>query len=94
MSIDDILHEASIVLNAAQRYASELEQVGVTNDELHRMRILIAHVAIHGYTHLGSDINGMKALHELQNVKDLILWTAERRFGNNSTVMQEFRLAS
>jgi hypothetical protein len=91
MTIENILHEASTVLNAAQRHASELKEVGVTDNELHRMLILIANVAIHGYTHLESDLNAAKALHELQIVKDLILWTAEKRFGNDSTVMQEFR---
>ena len=90
MSVVTILHEASTVLKVALRYASELSEVGITNRELLRMRELITRVASHNYTAWGDNTNATAELHELQNVKEVILKTAEQRFGSTSAILREF----
>jgi hypothetical protein len=90
MSIDKILHEASTVLYAAQRYLSELSEVGKIDHDIHRMRVLITRVAVHSYTDLESNKNVSAEVRELQDVKEIVLRKAKQRFGNTSEVLSEF----
>jgi hypothetical protein len=39
--VDTILREASTILSAAQKHATELSDLGVTEKEIHRLRTLI-----------------------------------------------------
>ena len=94
MSADIILHEASVVLQAAIRHASELSEVGVTEDELHLMRVLITHVAAHNYTSLANNINFTTEVRDLRIVKEVIFRTAEMRFGHTNKVLSEFKYAA
>ena len=94
MSADIILHEASTVLQAALQHASELKEVGVTENELHLMRVLIARVAAHNYTSLGNKVDFTVEVHELKVIKEVIFRTAEMRFGRSSKVLSEFRYAA
>jgi hypothetical protein len=89
--VDIILHEASTVLHAARQHASELSEVGLTDNELSRMRLLITHVAAHSYTSLWNNINITAEVHELKIVKDIIYRAAEIRFGNAKEVLSEFK---
>jgi hypothetical protein len=91
MSIDKLLHEASAVLNAASRYSSELSEVGRIDHAIYRMRVLITTVAAHTYSSLGKETNIEAVVNELQSVKDVILRTAEQRFGGTSRVLDEFQ---
>ncbi len=88
--VDIILHEASTVLQAARQHAAELSEVGLTNNELNRMRVLITRVAAHSYTTLWHDINISAEIRELKIVKDVILRAAEMRFGHTKDVLTEF----
>ena len=90
MSIGNILHEASIVLNATERHASELSEVGVTNDDIHLMRVLITRIAVHSYTTLENNADVNSELRELQIVKEVIIRMAERRFGHTNKILGEF----
>ena len=89
--VDIILHEASTVLQAARQHASELSEVGLTDNELNRMRVLITHVAAHSYTSLWNNINIVSEVHELKIVKDVIFRAAEMRFGPTSSILNEFK---
>jgi hypothetical protein len=91
---ETILHEASAVLQAALRHASELSEVGVTADDLHLMRVLITHVAVHSYTSLEKNTNVTAEVRELQIIKEVILRTAEMRFGHTNNVLNEFKYAA
>jgi len=91
MSAEKILHEASTVLLAARQHASELSERGVTDDEFHAMRVLIAHVAAHTYTSLGNNSNFITELRDLKIYKEVIFRTAEMRFGHTSNVLNEFK---
>jgi hypothetical protein len=90
MSVDNILHEASAVLHAALRYSSEFSETDKIDHQIHRMRVLITRVAAHSFTTLGNNTNVSAELRELQNVKDIVLKTAEQRFGSTSTMLGEF----
>ena len=89
--VDIILHEASTVLQAARQHALELSEVGLTDNELNRMRLLITHVAAHSYTSLWNNINITAEVHELKIVKDVIFRAAEMRFGPTSSILNEFK---
>ena len=89
--VDIILHEASTVLQAARQHALELSELGLTDNELNRMRVLITHVAAHSYTTLWSNINITAEVHELKIVKDVIFRAAEMRFGPTSSILNEFK---
>ena len=91
MSAEKILHEASTVFQAARQHASELSEVGVTDDEFHSMRVLITHVAAHTYTSLGNNINFATELRDLKIYKEVIVRMAEMRFGHSSNVLSEFK---
>jgi hypothetical protein len=91
MSVDKILQEASAVLTAAIRHSNELSEVGKIEHELYRMRILITTVAAHSYSSLGNNENITEEMTELQKVKDVILRTAEERFGVSNQILNEFR---
>jgi hypothetical protein len=90
MSIDNILHEASAVLHAALRYSSEFSETDKIDHQIHRMRVLITRVAAHSFTTLGNNVNISAELRELQDVKEVVLRTAEQRFGRTSKVLGEF----
>jgi hypothetical protein len=94
INAETILHEASTVLQAAQRYASELSDVGVTDDEFHLMSVLIAHVAVHCYTSLNNSQNITAEVRELKILKEVIYRTAEMRFGHTSNVLNEFKYST
>jgi hypothetical protein len=91
MSTEIILHEATAVLQAALHHASELSEVGVTDDEFLLMCVLITSVAAHSYTSLGKNIDLHDEVHKLKNLKDVIVRTAEKRFGQTNKVLDEFR---
>jgi hypothetical protein len=91
MSIDNILHEASAVLHAALRYSSEFSETDRIDHQIHRMRVLITRVAAHSFTTLGNNANISAELRELQDVKEVVLRTAEERFGRTSKVLGEFQ---
>ena len=91
MSIDNILHEASAVLNAALRYSSKFPEIDKINNQIHRLRVLITQVAAHSYTTLGNNSNVVAELRELQDIKNIVLKTAEERFGSTSALLSEFR---
>lgn len=90
MSILTVLHEASALLMAAERHASVLLEGGVTEDDLHHLRVLIAKVAAHSYIYNDRQTNITKELGELQRLKEIILKTAELKFGDNSILLKEF----
>jgi hypothetical protein len=92
MFIHSILNEAAAVLHAAQQHEIELAEVGVGTDELYRFRSLIVQVALDQYTQRKSGKPIQEELNELQTVKDLIVRTAELRFGDNKSILQEFRV--
>ncbi len=91
MSVDKILHEASAVLSAALRYSSKFSEIDKIDQHIYRMRILITRVAAHSYTTLENNTNVAAELRELQDIKDFVLKTAEKRFCNTSTLLDEFR---
>jgi hypothetical protein len=91
MSTEMILHEASTVLQAALEHASELSEVGVTDDEFHQMRVLITRVAAHHYTSLESKSDITNELRDLRIYKEVIFRTAEMRFGHTNNVLNEFK---
>ena len=91
MSVDNILHEASAVLNAALRYSSQFSETDKIHHHIYRMRVLITRVAAHSYTTLGNNTNVSAELRELQDIKDVVLKAAEQRFGSTSTMLGEFR---
>jgi hypothetical protein len=92
--VDTILREASTILSAAQKHATELSDLGVTEKEIHRLRTLILHAAMHGYTHLRDNESAASVLLDLQETKDLILSIAELKFGTDNSILNEFRMAS
>ena len=91
MSTEMILHEASTVLQAALQHASELSEVGVTDDEFHQMRVLITRVAAHHYTSLENKSDITNELRDLRIYKEVIFRTAEMRFGHTNNVLNEFK---
>jgi hypothetical protein len=91
MSVDNILHEASAVLHAALRYSSKFSETDKIDNHIYRMRVLITRVAAHSYTTLGNNANVSAELRELQDLKDIVLKTAEQRFGSTSALLGEFR---
>jgi hypothetical protein len=91
MSTEIILHEASTVLQAAVEHASELSEVGVTDEEFHLMRVLITHVAAHHYTSLENKTDITNDVRDLKILKEVIFRTAEMRFGHTSNVLNEFK---
>jgi hypothetical protein len=91
MSVDKILHEASVVLQAARQHATELSEVGVSDEEIHLMRVLITRVAAHNYTSLGNKIDFLDEVRELKIVKEVIVRMAEMRFGHTSNTLNEFK---
>jgi hypothetical protein len=93
MSVDNILHEASAVLNAASRHSSKFSDTDEIKNHIHRMRVLITRVAAHSYTTLENNTNVAAELRELQDIKDIVLKTAEKRFGNANKLLDEFRNA-
>jgi hypothetical protein len=92
MVIHSILNEAAAVLHAAQQHETELAEVGVGTDEIYRFRSLIVQVALEQYTQRKSGKPIQEELNELQIVKDLIVRTAELRFGDNNSILQQFRV--
>ena len=94
MATEIILHEASAVLQAALQHATELSEVGITDDEFHLMRVLITRVAAHSYTSLENNINFIDEVRELKILKEVIFRTAELRFGHTSNVLNEFRYST
>ena len=88
--VDIILREASTALQAAQQHALELSEVGLTDNELNRMRVLITRVAAHSYTSLWSNVNVSAEVRELKIARDIILRAAEMRFGSAHEVLIEF----
>lgn len=94
MAVEKILHEASTVLQAALQHASELSEVGVTDDEFHLMRVLITHVAAHTYTSLANNTNYSTEVRDLKILKEVIVRTAEMRFGHTSKVLNEFKFGT
>ena len=88
--VDVILREASTILQAARQHAAELSEVGLSDHELNRMRVLILHVAAHSYTSLWKNVNITAEVNELKIVKDVILRAAEMRFGRVNNVLDEF----
>jgi hypothetical protein len=91
ISIESILREATTVLQAARQHAAELSEVGLTDHELDRMRVLITHVAAHSFTSLWSNINVAAEVNELKIVKEVIFRAAEMRFGQSHQVLSEFK---
>ena len=94
MSTEIILHEASTVLQAALEHASELSEVGVTNEEFHLMRVLITRVAAHHYTSLENKSDITNEVRDLKILKEVIFRTAEIRFGHTNKVLNEFKYTS
>jgi hypothetical protein len=88
--VEVILREASTVLYAARQHAAELSEVGLSDHELNRMRVLILHVAAHSYTSIWKNVNITAEVNELKIVKDVILRAAEMRFGRIDNVLSEF----
>ena len=91
---ETILHEASTVLQAAQRHAAELSGLGVTDKEFRLMSSLIAHVAVYCYTSLDKSMDITAEVHKLKILKEVIYRTAEMRFGHTSTVLNEFKYSA
>ena len=94
MSTEIILHEASTVLQAALEHASELSEVGVTDEEFHLMRVLITRVAAHHYTSLENKSDITQELRNLRILKEVIFRSAEMRFGNTNNVLSEFKYSA
>ena len=95
MSAKKILNEANTVFKAARQHASELSEVGVTDNEFHSMRVLIAQVAARTYTSsLGKNINYATEMRDLEIYKEVIVRMAEMRFGHTSNVLNEFKYAA
>ena len=95
MSAKKILNEANTVFKAARQHASELSEVGVTDNEFHSMRVLIAQVAARTYTSsLGKNINFATEVRDLKIYKEVIFRMAEMRFGHTSNVLNEFKYAA
>ena len=92
--VDVILREASTILQAARLHAAELSEVGLSDHELNRMRVLILHVAAHSYTTLWKNVNITAEVNELKIVKDVVLRAAEMRFGRVNNVLNEFNFNS
>ena len=90
MSVDNILHEASAVLDAALRYSSKFPEADKIDHHIYRMRVLITRVAAHSYTTLGNNTNVAAELRELQDIKDFVLKTVEKRFGGINMLLDEF----
>jgi hypothetical protein len=94
ISAEKILHEATAVFQAARQHASELSEVGVTDEEIHSMRVLITYVAAHTYTSLGTNINFATEVRDLKIYKEVIVRMAEMRFGHTSNVLSEFKYSA
>ena len=90
MSILTALHEATSLLAAAERYASVLSEGGITEHELHQLRVIIVRVAAYSYIYAGKGRSVAKELDELQALKESIVRTIADKFGNNSSVLREF----
>ncbi len=94
MSILTALHEATSLLAAAERYASVLSEGGITEHELHQLRVIIVKVAAHSYIYAGDGKSVAKELDELQALKESIVQTIADKFGHNSSVLKEFCAAA
>lgn len=79
-----------MVLSAAKKYESELLEAGMTADDLHHMRILIAQVVAHHYSLMENKTSVGPELYELQAIKETLLKTATLKFGTQSPVLKEF----
>jgi hypothetical protein len=90
MSILTALHEAASLLAAAERYASVLPEGGLTEHELHRLRVIVVKFAAHRYLYAERGQNIAKELDELQALKKSIVRTIADKFGNESSVLKEF----
>lgn len=89
-SVGVILREASLVLKAAQKYAPELVEIGITDNELCQMRRLVARVAAKHLAIPEHKTNVVSELNELQFASDVILRAVELRFGGTSEIFGEF----
>jgi hypothetical protein len=85
-----ILNEALTVVNVAQRYASELSEIGIHSTELQRMRTLIGTIDAHYHKRKENKTNVVPELRELQFKKEVILKAVELKFGPTSPVLKEF----
>jgi len=94
MSTEIILHEATAALQAALQHAPELAEVGVTDEEFLLMRVLITRVAAYSYTSLGNNVDLNYEVGKLKILKDVIIRTAEMRFGHTNKVLNEFKYAA
>lgn len=94
MSILTALHEATSLLAAAERYASVLSEGGITENEIHQLRLIVVKVAAHSYIYAGNGAGIAKELDELHVLKESILRTIAEKFGNNSSVLREFCTAA
>jgi len=92
MFIHSILNEAAAILHAAQQHEAELAEVGVSSDELYRFRSLIVQIALDQYTQRKSGKPIQEEINELEGTKNLIVRTAELRFGDDNSILQEFRV--
>ncbi len=94
MSILTALHEATSLLAAAERYASVLSEGGITEQELHQLRVIIVKVAAQSYMYAGDGRSVAKELDQLQALKESIVRTVADKFGNDSSVLKEFCAAA
>ncbi len=94
MSILTALHEATSLLAAAERYASVLSEGGITEQELHQLRVIIVKVAAQSYMYAGDGRSVAKELDQLQALKESIVRTVADKFGNDSSVLKEFCAAT
>jgi hypothetical protein len=94
MSILTALHEATSLLAAAERYASVLSEGGITEHELHQLRVIVVKVAAHSYIYAGNGQSIAKELDELQALKKSIVRTIADKFGDDSSVLREFCAAA
>ena len=89
-AVHAILHEASVVLKAAQKHAAALSEIGITDSELCHLRRLIARVAAHHRILLQGGTHAVTELRQLQLSKDVILRAVELKFGSASILFREF----
>jgi hypothetical protein len=87
---DVVLREASAVLKAAQKYAAEIFEIGITDNELCHVRKLMARVAAHHRMSLENRTSALTEIHELQMAKEVILRAVELKFGSTSDLFRDF----
>ncbi len=88
--VNVILHEASVILKAAQKHAAALFEIGITDSELCHLRKLIARVAAHHRILRQGGTHAVPELRQLQLAKDVILRAVELKFGSASILFREF----